>query len=511
MPDCARPARRVIHLLALLVATCPPTAATIVEIGENDFRVSFMGGTGDETFGAQYPAVVYNGTDVEYLVVWSGNDDAPPLAGGKDEIWGQRIHAATGEHSGPRFRISFTGSDQNVTARAFDVDVAFNPIEHQFLVVWAANPGGAGMDPMELEIYAQRLQAGTGQLVEGPSRVSRMGPDGDPQFRVGAPQVVFNPDRNEYFAVWHGKDDIGGLDADDTEIFSQRLDGNTGMEFGFDDYRLSDAGALGDFLWAQLPQVAYNPSATDYLVVWQGYDDAPGFHPAETEIFGQRLDAGTTIPLGPNDFRVSDMGGTGDASYSAGRPAVVYNPTADEYFVVWEGRDFGQAAANDHELFGQRLAGAEAIEVGANDAPLSSMGPPGTSGTWAGRPDVVFDESQGTYLVTFHGSDGADGQIAFESEIFAAEIDPAGAPLPGGSRRLSAAGGLGDADVSEARSPRLAQAEGSSDHLIVWFADDTTAGLADDESEIFGQRVRLPLFLDGFETGGTAGWSMTVP
>ena len=72
--------------------------------------------------------------------------------------------------------------------------------------------------------------------------------------------------------------------------------------------------------------VASNPDATEYLVVWtdgrsgllRGYD-----------IYAQRL-SGTGSLLGSN-VRVSDEKAT---SNEIG-PAVVYNPDADEYLVVW--------------------------------------------------------------------------------------------------------------------------------------------------------------------------------
>ena len=95
--------------LFLIAGATSLGAATIVEVGEDDFRVSIMGGTGDEAFSAREPAVAYNSTDEELLVVWSANEDAPSLEAEKVEIWGQRLAVVTGELLGPRFRISFTG------------------------------------------------------------------------------------------------------------------------------------------------------------------------------------------------------------------------------------------------------------------------------------------------------------------------------------------------------------------------------------------------------------------
>ena len=52
---------------ALGSAACP-------EIGANDFRISFMGQ--DALYDAFRPAVAYNSTENEYLVVWHGDDNS---------------------------------------------------------------------------------------------------------------------------------------------------------------------------------------------------------------------------------------------------------------------------------------------------------------------------------------------------------------------------------------------------------------------------------------------------
>ena len=66
-------------------------AATGAEIGADDFRISGMGPDRDLLYGAWLPDVVYNSTDDEYLVVWSGDDDVGPLVEGEYEVFGQRL------------------------------------------------------------------------------------------------------------------------------------------------------------------------------------------------------------------------------------------------------------------------------------------------------------------------------------------------------------------------------------------------------------------------------------
>jgi hypothetical protein len=64
--------------------------------------------------------------------------------------------------------------------------------------------------------------------------------------------------------------------------------------------------------------------------------------------------------IGPNDFRISFMGGSGDAADGAFYADAVYNPTADEYLVVWRG-DGETAFDGDFEIYGRRVSPAGAL------------------------------------------------------------------------------------------------------------------------------------------------------
>jgi hypothetical protein len=117
--------RIVVDGRALAMATYPVTVDP--EIGTNDFRISDMGGTdGVTTFDAIQPAVAYNSTDNEYLVVWAGDDDTAPLVVDELEIFGQLIDASNGSEIGSDFRISDMGPDGDTSYGASNPEVAFN-------------------------------------------------------------------------------------------------------------------------------------------------------------------------------------------------------------------------------------------------------------------------------------------------------------------------------------------------------------------------------------------------
>ena len=85
--------------------------AALVEVGTNDFRISEQGPNSNGSLDAVDPAVAYNATNDEYLVVWSGDDNMAPLADGEFEVYCQIVDANDGSVVIDDFRISFQGLD----------------------------------------------------------------------------------------------------------------------------------------------------------------------------------------------------------------------------------------------------------------------------------------------------------------------------------------------------------------------------------------------------------------
>ncbi len=350
-------------------------AATGAEVGENDFRISTMGPDGDASFDAVFPAVAYNPTDNEYLVVWQGDDDTPPLVVGENEIFGQRIDAATGAEVGENdFRISTMGPDGDRNFPAFEPAVVYNPQMNEYLVVWEGEELSG-----EAETYVQRIDAASGaEIGTDDLRISHMGPDGDPLFDAFIPAVAYSPIDNQYLVVWFGNvlvedGDLPG--CNDCEIYGQLLDAATEAEIGADDFRVSDMGAVdGDSAYAAVrPRVVFNPTEHEYLVSWDADDDTPPQIDEENETFIQRLDASTGAEIGGNDVRISDMGPDGVLGFGAFAADVAYSPSTEEYFVVWAaGDDTAPLIAGDHEIFGQRWHSGVLIGDDFEDAKLSN-------------------------------------------------------------------------------------------------------------------------------------------
>ena len=460
--------------------------ATGAEIGTNDLRLSHMGS--DVLYDAFDPAVAYNSTDDEYLVVWQGEDNTVPLVNGEYEVFGQRVNAVTGAEVGGHLRLSDMGPDGDTGYGAQDPAVAYSSTENEYLVIWAGDDNAGTLVNGEYEIYGQRVDATAGTQIGGDVRLSDMGPDGNAAYAAYAPAVAYNPTNNEYLVVWRGDDDTGALVDEEFEIYGQRLNAATGAELTAD-LRLSDMGPDGNANYdAWEPAVAYNSTSNQYLVVWRGDDDTGALVDEEFEVYGQRLNGASGVPLGANDFRLSDMGPDGDADYDAYEPAVTYNPTDHEYLVVWRGDDnTAPLVDGEYEIFGQRVDGATAAEIGP-DLRLTDVGPDGNASYDAFSPAVTHNSVNNEYVVVWYGDDDTTPLVDGEYEIFGQRVDGAtGAEIGDNDFRLSDMGPNGDTSYV-ARYPAVVCNSTNDEYLVVWQSDDDTPPLVDDEYEIFGQR-----------------------
>ena len=102
------------------------------------------------------------------------------------------------------------------------VDVAYNSIDHQYLVVWNADAYDGEATVGENEIWGLRLYGTNANPVEANEfRISNMGADGNANFDAERPTIVFNQYTNEFLVAWHG--DNNSLIDEEFEIWGQRI------------------------------------------------------------------------------------------------------------------------------------------------------------------------------------------------------------------------------------------------------------------------------------------------
>jgi hypothetical protein len=274
----------------------------------SDFRIS------TSTFSEYAPAVTWNATANEYLVVWTDlrNDPARGY-----EVFGRRVSGA-GAPLGSDFRISSS------TATEYDPDVVWNETDNQYLVVWEDNRSSGTRGA---EIYGRRVGA-TGSLLGADFRISTS--VGEEYY----PTVAWNPADNQYLVVWEDNRNYATRGA---EIFGRRV-ANTGSVLATD-FRISTA-ITNEYY----PVVLWNETAEHYVVVWQDGRDAPT---RGSDIYARRVGSGGGL-IGI-DVRISA------ATYNEKNPAMTWNATTNEYLVIWEdNRAFG---TRGREVYGRRVAG----------------------------------------------------------------------------------------------------------------------------------------------------------
>ncbi|HSN55259.1 MAG TPA: hypothetical protein VLT32_11320, partial [Candidatus Sulfomarinibacteraceae bacterium] len=333
-----------------------------------NFRISFNGGSGDDAFDADNPAVAYNPDADEYLVVWEADDTVQGMVDNESEIFAQRVYS-TGYLVGPNLRISDMGGSGDPLYDAFEPDVVYDGRNFEYLIVWSGDDNAGGLVDDEFEIYGQLIT--WNGLGTGPNdfRISDMGGTGNAGFDAYAPAAAYNTLRDEYLVVWVGDDNVGGLVEDEFEVFSQRFTPDI-VGVGPNDLRLSDVGGVGnpDYDVACDPiyrerasvHVAYSPILDQYLVVWAGEDNVGGMVDGELEIFAQMLNGNVTDGIGPNDERISDVGGIGETAFVAYSPVVAANTWNGQFLVAWHGDDDeGSLVQGEWEIFTQRMDGME--------------------------------------------------------------------------------------------------------------------------------------------------------
>ncbi|MCB0461146.1 MAG: T9SS type A sorting domain-containing protein [Flavobacteriaceae bacterium] len=433
------------------------------EFGTNDLRISDMGPNGATNFFALDPAVAYSITDSKYLVVWSGDDDTGSLVDNEFEIYGQFIDALGNEVGTNDFRISFNNTDGNADFRTDTPDVTWNSITNQFFVVWEGETTVNG----EVEIYGQIVNS-DGTLSGGNFRISDTGPEGDTNFDANGPEVAFNATNNEYLVVWESDETINN----NIEIYGQRISA-TGVELGSNDFQIStQLPANDDNFDARDPDVAWNSSSNEYLVVWQG-ETATN---EEKEIFAQRLNNNTTL-LGSN-FKISDMGADGDTGFVALYPKLSYNADDDKYLVVWQGSDL---VSNQYEVYGQFIS-STGTEIGTNDFRITSITDV-NSNYDINRPEIVWNDTNNEFLIVYRGETTVDSEF----EILGQLVDASG-NLISESFVLSDMGPNGDTNFGAFDG--VVATDSISNYIIAWQGDDDVAPLVGNENEIFIQMYK---------------------
>ena len=468
----------------------------LLQVGLSALRVSVMGSDATanpalrtQLYG-QKPQVAFNPTNDEYLVVWYGSDDTPPVTTNEFEVYGQRINARTGAKIGSQFRISVMGNDAEsdpalrIQYYAVDPAVAYNNHSNQYLVVWAGDDNTGGLVDNEVEIWGQVLSA-AGAKLGSRIRISSMGPNGSTSYSGSNPDVVYNPLNREYVVVWRGDDNTAPLVDDELEIYAQRLNATGGLVGART--RVSVQGndaeanaANRQLIFAADPRIAHDPVSNRYIVVWYGDSDVAPMVNNEVEIWGRLLNTNLSFFAAP--FRVSTNGTNGSDLFYASTPDVAVNSFNGDFLVTWHAdHNLGGQVDDEVEIFA-KLYGSGGAPLSAQ-LRISDMGANGVTSFGAFNPTVTHSRPQNAYLVAWYGDDEFDNK----QSIYGQRLSATGAEISGDTALFVA--GTAEDLAANAFHPALGADPLTGRILLALMADHPVAPVVDNESEIWAVRL----------------------
>jgi hypothetical protein len=241
------------------------------------------------------PAVAYNATNDEYLVVWMYNANGD---GSTYDIWGRTI-AWNGAYQNPEFQIITYSNRTFWTPR-----VAWNSYRNEYLVVWSAYDATT-LTPTDV---AHALLAADGSKLFGTIISSTEEPH--------QADVTYNVAADEYLVVWRRM-----WTSTDGDIRAARIDGGSAVVVNPPGVFTVNAVTEDQLL----PAVATNQQHR-YMVVWQHAYPGPccdwDIHGQELGVNGDLVGAELILAASSDDETVPQV---------AARPG-----TGREYLVVWQ-------------------------------------------------------------------------------------------------------------------------------------------------------------------------------
>ncbi len=387
-------------------------------------------------------------------------------------------------------RTTHVGPDSNKEYDAEESAVAFNSQGSEYLIVFEGTDSitGTGVNvKAAIEIFAQRIDATTNAPLAQLIKISEMGPAGNTTYDARKPDVVYNPQANEYMVVWYGDtNSVSGANTveGEFEIWGRRINAANGQPVG-SQFKISEMGPTANRSYDAIdPVIAYNEIENTYLVVWRGEEGNTVNAIGEFEIYGQQLSA-SGAQIGANDFRISDMGANGQPIFDAYSPSIAYNKTNNEFLVVWYGDDNRNGhVSGEFEIYGQRLNASTGAEVGLNDFQISETGVPGFATRSAQFPSVVWNSIDNQYLVVWSADPATGVYVGNEFEIFGQILAANGSEIGGDDFAISHIGPDGNNNYDAFR-PQVKYMKQSKQYLVAFRADTDVDG----EFEIFMQRL----------------------
>ena len=321
-----------IVVLSITLMTISGTVHAGASIGGGRFPIQNVAGVPETE-----SAVAYNSQQQEYLVVWRAA-----------EIWGQRV-SRNGTLLGSAFRISPVGEGVNP-------DVVYNSVADEYLIVWHNLLG----------IRGQRISA-LGASLGG---VLNIVPGTPSSHYYDQPAVAYASTSDRYLVVCRYRRDSDSSSG----IWAQVLASSGAL-----DGSAHQVSQQSNTLLPEQPDVAYNRSRNEFLIVWQQMVGS------DIDVYGRRFKlAGGAAPLGPELLIAIYLNRDEIAPAVAAIPTV---PNEGGYLVAWE-----EDTGTDHNIIA-RAVSWDGVPGAQRNLAVTPWG--------EYRPAVAGSESNRQFLVTW--------------------------------------------------------------------------------------------------------------
>jgi hypothetical protein len=380
------------------------------------------------------------------------------------------------EAIGSQQRLTTQGAANNASVDTSSVDVAYNSVRNEYLIVWTNSD--ATVVPTDTEIFGRRLD-GNGAPIGNSFQIS--GLSADPEFTASSPSVAYDPERNRYAVAF-----IRGFTvADDLEVWAQIVNATgqlTNFAGGASNVPtlISAVGTLDPARDASSPEIVYRPDASGddtpgdaIIVAFSG--DLAADDQFDALVGARRADTGAviTVPLSP--ARVSNMTATGDGF----DPTITAVPNSDDVVVAWEGYT---TVAFDDEIFVNRVDGDLPADSSASQDRISETAPADTAND-ATDPSVTVNPTAPQFLVAFR----SQRSTTEGPEVRVQRLDAGMNEIAPDDQLVSSAGPAGSGTAFSVNVPTAVWHTGLQRYLVTWIGeDDGRPGYADDELEVTG-------------------------
>ncbi len=325
-------------------------AATSQPLGAANLTLVSTGNSnGNNLFDEDRLRLAYSPAAGQYYLVWASTPPSMGTDTAVSRVYGVPITADGQVSLSP---TNFTAQIGLGVPSAADTSpsVVFNAATNEYLVTWLALSYWYVYDRDGGKVFAQRVNAATGQALPDPVEVSA-GAFSANTARPMYPDVAYVPEAAGYLVVWMGTQPFTyGPSPLYLKWLPQDLANRLPAPFLVRPEKETCVGAQ--------PGLAHATGDTRVLLTWstgQGGSLTGGTCAGGAQIFGLLISPSQSSGLSA-PFQLSQMGPVGGTTYRAYRPAAVTAPDRRRALTVWYGNDdLPGVAAGKQEIFGQMV------------------------------------------------------------------------------------------------------------------------------------------------------------